>query len=533
MLPISRPLRALAALLLGAGAAGAQPRTVDVLIRGGTVVDGTGSAERRADVGVSGDRVVFVGDAARSRVAGRRTVDAAGLVVAPGFIDPHTHAAGDLSSAARRGNVNYLLQGVTTVVSNNDGGGTVDVGQTLDAWGREGIGTNAALYVGHGSVRGRVMGMSDAAPTPAQLDSMRALVRRAMAEGALGLSTGLYYAPGSYATTEEVIELAKVAARAGGVYDSHMRDEGSYTPAGVVGSVNETIRIGREARLPVHIAHIKALGTDVWGQSDSIVKVILAARAAGVEVTADQYPYVASGSSVGASLLPRWAEAGGNDSLRARIADPATRARLVADMEANLRRRGGAASLLISSTRDTTILGRTLEQVAAARNVPPVEAAIQIILAGGASVASFNMQESDLRTFMKQPFVMTGSDGSDGHPRKYGTFPRKLRTYVYDQKVLTLPQAIHASSAMTAQALRIRDRGVLRPGAFADVIVFDPATIADRATYEKPTELAVGMRYVLVNGRLAVEDGRPTGTLAGRALKRSEVVPVQKEPARR
>jgi N-acyl-D-aspartate/D-glutamate deacylase len=377
------------------------------------------------------------------------------------------------------------------------------------------------------------MGMSDAAPTAAQLDSMRALVKRGMDQGALGLSTGLYYAPGSYATTEEVIELARIAARAGGIYDSHMRDESSYTPTGVVGSVNETIRIGREAGLPVHIAHIKALGTDVWGQSDSIVKIITAARAAGVDVTADQYPYVASGSSVGASLLPRWAEAGGNDSLRARIADPATRARLVADMEANLRRRGGAASLLISSTRDTSILGRTLEQVAAARGVPPVEAAIQIILAGGASVASFNMQESDLRTFMVQPFVMTGSDGSDGHPRKYGTFPRKLRTYVYDQHVLTLPQAVHASSQLTAQTLRLRDRGVLRPGAYADVIAFDPATVADRSTYEKPTELAVGMRYVLVNGKLAVEDGKVTGALAGRALRREGVVPVQKEPTRR
>jgi N-acyl-D-amino-acid deacylase len=538
------PLRALAALaalvalaalaaLLPAARLAAQSRAVDVLIRGGTVVDGTGSAERRADVGVDGERVVFVGDARAAGLTGRRTIDATGLVVAPGFIDPHTHAAGDLSNAARRGNVNYLLQGVTTVVANNDGGGTVDVGKTLDAWGRDGIGTNAALYIGHGAVRGRVMGMSAAAPTPAQLDSMRALVQRGMAEGALGLSTGLYYAPGSYAATEEVSELSRVAARAGGIYDAHMRDEGSYTPAGVVGSVNETIRIGREAGLPVHIAHIKALGTDVWGQSDSIVRIIRAARASGVDVTADQYPYVASGSSVGASLLPRWAEAGGNDSLRARVADPATRARLVADMEANLKRRGGAKSLLISSTRDTSILGRTLEQVAAARNVPPVEAAIQIILAGGASVASFNMQESDLRTFMVQPFVMTGSDGSDGHPRKYGTFPRKLRTYVYDQKVLTLPQAIHASSALTAATLRLRDRGVLRAGAYADVIVFDPATVADRATYEKPTELATGMRYVLVNGRLAVEDGKPTGTLAGRALRREAGGPVRKDAATR
>jgi N-acyl-D-amino-acid deacylase len=464
-------------------------------------------------------RIVFVGDAAKARLRAARTIDATGLVVAPGFIDPHTHTQDDLSSPARRGNANFLLQGVTTVITNNDGGGPVDIGATVAAWTTGGIGTNAALYVPQGSVRRAVMGMSAAAPTPAQLDSMKALVRRGMAEGAIGMSTGLYYAPGSYATTEEVIELAKVAAAAGGIYDSHLRDESSYT-VGLLGAVREAVRIAREARIPVHISHIKALGTDVWGRSDSVIAIVDAARAEGLEITADQYPYTASGSSVGASLLPRWAEAGGRDSLRARAADPATRARLVAEMENNLRRRGGDSSLLITGGRDTAIVGRTLAQVARARGKPPVEAALEVILAGDASVASFNMQEADIEAFMQQPWVSTGSDGSGGHPRKYGTFPRKLRRYVYDKPVLTIEQAIEASSARAARQLGLADRGVLAVGQAADVIAFDPATIADRATYEKPTELATGVRWVLVNGKIAVENGTPTGVLAGQVLKR-------------
>jgi N-acyl-D-aspartate/D-glutamate deacylase len=348
---------------------------------------------------------------------------------------------------------------------------------------------------------------------------MRALVERSMNEGALGMSTGLYYAPGSYASTEEIIELAKVAARHGGLYDSHLRDESSYT-IGLIGAVNEAIRIGREAKLPIHISHIKALGTDVWGQSDSVIVIIKRARAEGIDVTADQYPYVASGSSVGASLLPRWAEAGGRDSLRARVADSATRARLVKEMENNLRRRGGAASLLISSTRDTTILGKTLEQISTERHRSPVEVALEIVQQGDASVASFNMNERDLENFMVQDFVMTGSDGSAGHPRKYGTFPRVLHEYVFTNHLLTLPQGIRRSSALTAATLRIPERGLLKVGNYADVIVFDSATVVDRSTYREPTRLADGMRYVLVNGTLAVDQGKPTGVMAGRALRR-------------
>ncbi|MFL5614425.1 MAG: amidohydrolase family protein [Gemmatimonadaceae bacterium] len=492
----------------------------DLLLRGGTVIDGTGAPARVADVALRGDRIIFVGDAAKANIAPKRTIDVRGLIVAPGFIDPHTHTQGDLASAAlrRRANLPYLMQGVTTVVTNNDGGGDVDIGKTYASWTTNGIGTNAALFVPEGSVRKAVLGMSDAAPTPAQLDAMRALVRRGMESGAIGMSAGLYYAPGSYASTEEIIELAKVAASAGGIYDTHLRDESSYT-IGLIGAVNEAIRIGREAKIPIHISHIKALGTDVWGQSDSVIALIRAARAAGIDVTASQYPYDASGTSVGASLLPRWAEAGGRDSLRARIADPTTRARLTTEMENNLRRRGGASSLLISSTRDTSILGRTLEEVATARHESPIAAALQIVQQGDASVASFNMNAKDIEKFMVQDFVVTGSDGSDGHPRKYGTFPRVIREYVLNKRILTLPQAIHRSSAFTAATLRIPQRGILAAGNFADVIAFDTATIADRSTYREPRLLATGMRYVLVNGAVVIDQGHYTGAMAGRPLR--------------
>jgi len=506
-------------------AAGAAQQRVDILIHGGTVVDGSGGAPRAADVGIQGDHIVFVGNAATARVTAGRTIDAGGLVVSPGFIDPHTHTGGDLSSARIhdgvpvRANIAYLTQGVTTVVTNNDGGGPVDVGRQLAAWKQNGIGTNAAVYVGQGSIRGTVVGPRAVPATPAQIDSMKKLVTRAMDAGAIGMSTGLYYAPGSYATTDEVIELAKAAAAKGGIYDSHLRDESSYS-IGLIGAVNEIIRIGREARIPIHISHIKALGVDVWGQSDTVIALLKQARASGIDATASQYPYTASGTSVSASLLPRWAESGGGDSVRMRLTDPAARARIIPEMEENLRRRGGASTLLMTSTRDSTILGKRLDAIAKARGVSPVEAAIQIILNGGSSVASFNMNEQDIEKFMVQDFIFTDSDGSDGHPRKYGTFPKLLREYVFTKHVLTLPQAVRRSSAATASFLGFQGRGMLAPGYFADVIVFDPATVSDKSTYEQPTLLSVGMKYVMVNGTLAIDDGRYTGAMAGRVIGR-------------
>ncbi len=493
---------------------------LDLLIKGGTVIDGSGSAPVKFDVGICDDRIVFVGKSARFKVDAARTLDSAGMIVAPGFIDPHTHTLEDLSNPKTSGNENYLMQGVTTVITGNDGDGPFRVAQTLEKWEQQGIGTNAALLVGQGRVRGEVLGAGDVQPTIEQLAQMKNLLAQAMDEGAFGMSTGLYYAPGSFAKTEEVIELAKVAAKKGGVYDTHMRDEGSYS-IGLLGSIRETIRIGREAKIPVHISHIKALGRDVWGQSRQAVRIIKQARAAGIKVTANQYPYTASGTNVTAALVPRWAEAGGNAELLKRIRDPQIRPRLVVEMEANLKRRNGAEAILITRSRNQELVGKTLGAIAKELNKSPVETALEIVEGGGASIASFNMSESDIDYFMKQPFVMTGSDGSSGHPRKYGTFPRKLRQYVFEKKLITLPFAIRRSSALTAETFRIPERGYLRVGYFADVIVFDPKTVADRATYEQPETLATGMKYVIVNGKIAVDEGKYAGILAGRALRKT------------
>ena len=520
LVPVSHVFPALLALL-GAAPAAPPADTVALLIRNGTVYDGSGAEGVRADVGVQDDRIVFVGDAEASDVHGRREIDATGLIVTPGFIDPHAHAQGDLGSEDRdrRESLDYLMQGVTTVVVGNDGGGTFDIAGERAKFETRGIGTNSALLVGFGSVRGEVLGMEDRAPTAAELERMRGLVDQAMRDGAVGMSTGLFYAPQSFSTTGEVVELAKVAARYGGTYDSHLRDESSYT-IGLLGAVAEAIDIGRQARIPVNISHIKALGVDVWGQADSALALIEAARAAGQQVTADQYPYDASGTSVNASLLPRWAQAGGRDSLLARMDDPDTRARLVADMEENLRRRNGPEALLITGGEDEGIVGKTLAEIAAERGVDPIEAALQIIRAGGAGVGSFNMNGTDIETFMKADFVMTGSDGSDGHPRKYGTFPRKVREYVLDRPVISMAEMVRKSTTLPAQVFGLQGRGTLARGAYADIAVFDPATIRDQATFVEPTKLATGMRYVLVNGILAVDGGEPTHELAGRALRR-------------
>jgi len=486
---------------------------LDLLIRNGSVLDGSGSPAIHADIGIAGDRIVLI-EPHIARAA-KRTIDATGLVVTPGFIDPHTHTAADLSDPKRAHNEPYLTQGVTTVVTGNDGDSPTNIAATLAKWKQQGIGTNAALFIGQGTVRREIMQMSDAAPTPAQLEQMKSLVAKAMDGGAIGISTGLYYAPGSYATTEEVIEVSKVAAQHGGIYDTHIRDESSYT-IGLLASVRETIRIGKEAHIPVMISHIKALGADVWGQSTQVIALIDDARKAGLNVTASQYPYNASGSSVVASLVPRWAEADGK--LVQNLSDPALHDRLVQEMTENLVRRGGADSLLMTSSKDKSILGKTLAQIAKERHESPVDAAIQISANGDSSVASFNMKDADIEAFMRQPWVMTCSDGSNGHPRKYGTFPRKLRDYVFDKPVITLPFAIRSSTSLPAQTLGLKDRGLLKQGYFADVLVFDPRTIRDLATYESPRVLATGVRYLTVNGQLAVDNGALTSTLAGRPL---------------
>lgn len=511
------------ALLAFPALAGAQQDTVDLLIAGGTVHDGSGGPGRLADVGVRGDRIAFVGPTPTGTVA-RRRVDATGLIVAPGFIDPHTHAYEGLPrlSRERRHNLSSLMQGITTVVLGADGRGPFDVARVLAESEAAGLGTNTYALVGFGTVRSHVMGASSAAATPAQVDSMRALMTKAMREGAYGVGSGLFYAPQSYATTEEAIAVISAAKPFGGVYDTHQRDESSYT-IGLLASVRETIRIGCESGLTANVGHIKTLGVDVWGKADSVLGIMRDARARGCTVTADQYPYTASGTGLSAALVPRWAQAGGRDSLLARIADGAARDRMLVEMRDNLRRRGGDSSLLLigGSTNARQYVGRTLKQVAAERGLPAVETALAMIVEGAdMSVASFNMTEEDIETFMRDPYVMTSSDGSSGHPRLFGTYPRKLRRYVLDKPVITMERMIRASSGQVAATYGIAERGELRAGWHADVIAFDPRTVRDEATYTEPTKLATGMRLVLVNGRVAVSDGVPTDTLAGRALRR-------------
>jgi N-acyl-D-amino-acid deacylase len=512
-------------------ASSSRPESVDYLLLGGTIVDGSGSAPRPADVGIRGDRIVFIGNASAAHLRAAHTIRAKGLIICPGFIDVHTHADGYLADPARRSNLNYLMQGVTTVVTGNDGEGPIDITATLDKWQKGGMGTNVALLTGFGTIRRAVMGMVAADPTPAQLHKMRAYVRDAMRQGAFGLSTGLFYAPQSFSKTPEVIALAKVAAQYGGYYDTHMRDEDSYS-IGLLGAIDETLRIGREAHILVHISHIKALGPAVWGQSLPAIAKINAARAAGQQVLACQYPYTGSGTSLPAALLPPWAHEGTPEQVTARLADPAQRAKLLAAITENIQRRGGANTLLFTSRRMPELFAKTLAQVASAQRKSPPEAALAILQTSSREktmnqlgLISFNMSEADIDRFMVQPWDMTCSDGSPGHPRLYGTFPRKLRVYVYQKKLITLPFMVHVSAEEPADMLGLRHRGLLREGYLADVIAFDPATIADKATYEHPEALSVGMRYVFVNGVLTVAAGKYTGALPGLALRHTAKIP--------
>jgi N-acyl-D-amino-acid deacylase len=517
------------ALAVPHGAAAPQDEA-DLVIRGGTIYTGD-AAPFRGDVAIRGDRIVYVGPKAPGTAA--KTVDATGLIVAPGFIDPHAHVNDALASGdpAARLVLPFLTQGVTTAFIGVDGSGDPDVARTfgvtsagvpgavagLEQSSRD-FGINFATYVGLGAVRAKVIGAADRAPTPAELGQMTALVDTAMCQGALGLSTGLFYAPQSFAKRDEVVTLAKAAAARGGVYDSHIRDESSYT-IGLKGAVEEALAVGRDARIPVHIAHIKALGVDVHGQAGAIIAQIEAAQKAGQIVHADQYPWSASGTGLSAALLPRWAQDGGRAAMLKRFDDSAAMARMRPEMAENLRRRGGPASLLITSG-PAGFEGKTLEQVAKDRAIDPVDAAILILKQREAGVASFNQDEADIAAFMKRPWVVTSSDASQGHPRYYASFARKYATYVKDKAVIDLGTFIRQSTATPARMFGLEGRGELKAGAFADVIAFDPATFAPRADYARPTLFSTGMRFVTVNGALAIEDGAPTGLAGGRPLPR-------------
>ena len=513
----------LAAALAACGGGAGEP--YDILLRGADVLDGSGGAPAPADIGIRGDRIEAYGDLAGA--TGTVELDLGGLYLAPGFIDPHSHSGEGLADPEASEAVALLAQGITTVFINPDGGGPVDLAAQREILLDHGIGVNAAQLMPHGSVRGEVLGMADRAPDAEELDRMRALVRAGMQEGAFGLSSGPFYAPGSYSETSELVELARIAGEFGGVYTSHIRDESDYT-IGLEASVAEVVTVAEEGGLTGIVTHIKALGPRVWGLSESVVGMIAAARGRGVSVFADQYPYEASSTGLSSALLPRWAQAGGADSLQARFADPATRERIRLEMVENLDRRGGADRIQIRDyAPDPALAGWFLSDFAAAWELDAVEAAIRILEQTSPSITSFNMNEEDIRRYMVQPWTMTSTDGrlprfgaGLQHPRTYGTFARKIRRYVLEEGVLELPAAIRSMTALTADVLGVDRRGTIELGAFADVVVFDLETVRDLATYEDAHQLSEGMVHVIVNGEFAIRGGTPTGARAGRVLRR-------------
>jgi N-acyl-D-aspartate/D-glutamate deacylase len=495
--------------------------TGDLFIRGGLLVDGTGTVPRRADILVDDGRIAAVLEPGQPAPDAGRVIAAEGLIVAPGFIDPHTHASEDLASddASRRANLPFAFQGVTTVVVGNDGAGSPEIARQAQAARQRGIGTNVAYLVGFGPLRRALLGMEDRAPAPGELTAMRAATRQAMCEGAWGFSAGLYYVPQSYSQTGEVIALASEAGRLGGYYDTHLRDESTYSVT-VTGALDEALRIGKEAGLPVHVSHIKALGPAVWGQSAVMIERIETARARGQRVTADQYPWDASGTRISAALVPRWALEGGLSALRQRLADPAQAKRVRDGLVAGLARRGGAQRLLLTGAIGGADVeaGQTLAEYSAARGLDHVSGAIAILKQGDARVASFNMDEADIAAFARQPWVVTGSDGSSGHPRKYASFPKAYQDLVKGDQGMSLARFVQRSSAQTASIIGLTDRGMIRTGLAADIVVFDPAEYEARATYRSPRALSAGVRYLLVNGTVMIDQGEYRGTLPGQPL---------------
>lgn len=503
---------------------GAGSARYDVVFQDGRVLDGTGTPWFRADVAVAGDTIAAVGDVDPSRA--ETVIDASGLYVAPGFIDPHTHAPGSLDEAELSAARPILAQGLTTLTANPDGGGAVDLAEQREELLADGLGVNVAPFIGHGSVREEVVGMEDRAPTSSEMDRMRELVDRAMQEGAFGLTSGLFYTPGSYAETGEVIGLAEVASRYGGLYKSHIRDESTYS-VGVVAAVDEVIEVAREADLPGVVTHIKVLGPHVWGYSSALVHRIERARSQGVEVWADQYPYTASATGLGSALIPRWAQDGGQDSLVARLDRPAARDSIAAAIVTNLDRRGGADRLQFRRYEENpAIEGKTLADVADSVGVSPVEMTMRLVRTGSVGVVSYNMTEKDVRRLMRQPWTMTSSDGclvprGEGvpHPRCYGAHPHKIRKYVVEEDVLPLSRAIRSMTGTPARLLGLEDRGRIEVGRVADLAIFDLDRVRSPATFTDPHRLAEGMVHVMVGGRFAIRDGDFTGLRAGRVLR--------------
>jgi N-acyl-D-amino-acid deacylase len=532
-----------------------QPETLDVVIRGGTVYDGTGAPGRRADVGIRGDRIAGVGDL--SGVPARTTVDASGLAVAPGFINMLSWSTESLLVDGR--SQGELREGVTTQIFGEGssmgpltpvmkeraieqmGDLKYDITWTtlseyLATLEKRGVSQNVASFLGATTVREYVIGLEDKKPTPIQLDAMRALVRQEMEAGALGIGSSLIYAPAFYASTEELIELCKVAATYRGKYISHMRSEGNR----LLEAVDELIRISREAKIPAEIYHLKAAGQANWGKMDRAIAAIEAARKQGLEITADMYTYPAGATGLDASMPP-WVLDGGYEAAYKRLADPGIRKKIAAAIRTpsddweNLYLAAGSADrvLLVEFKSDALkpLTGKTLAEAAKKRGEDPVDTIMNLVLEDRSRVGTvyFMMSEENIRKQIVLPWVSFGSDASSmapeppftkssAHPRAYGNFARVLGKYVRDEKVLSLPDAIRKLSGLPATNLELDRRGFLKEGMFADVVVFDPARIADRATFENPHQYAVGVRHVFVNGAPVIRDGEHTGAKPGRAL---------------
>ncbi|CAN5572397.1 D-aminoacylase [soil metagenome] len=509
------------ALLLTLTFTALEPAT---LIRGATVYDGSGKPGVVTDVLLDGNSIKKIGK--QEPGPNQRVIDGTGLVVAPGFIDMHTHSdTGLLGINVEEGRANtpYVVQGVTTIVTGNCGLGPTDTAaffKKLD----KGAGSNVIHQVPHNSVREKVMGNVNRAPTTEEQHKMEQLVDQNMKDGAWGFATGLIYNPGTYAKTDEVVALAAVAGKHGGHYASHIRDESG----GLLDAISEAINVGKQASCPVHISHIKCSGTAHHGKSAGAVALIEKARKDGMKVTADQYPYIASSTSLRATLVPSRYREGSHKDLVARMDDPETGPKMKADIAKSLKERGNGNLIQIARyAPHPEWQGKRISDVAAAEKRQPIDIVMEIERNGGAQIVNFGMNEEDVRLFMKQPWVATASDGSNQkpgdtvpHPRSYGTFARKIGKYSIEDNVIPLEAAIRSASGLPADILGFTDRGYIKEGYKADVVVLDPATYRDVATYEKPHQLSTGVKWLFVNGQLVIEDGKhKPDVLAGRPLR--------------
>jgi N-acyl-D-amino-acid deacylase len=517
---------AFAALLALLAFGPAQTAPYDLLLRNGRIVDGTGSAWFIADVAIRGDTVAAIARGIEGPAV--RVIDLEGQVVAPGFIDIHTHARRGINEVPTA--PNYVRQGVTTVIEGPDGSSPLPLGPFLAQMERLQKSVNIASFVGQGSIRDAVIGTINRKATPEEIQKMAGLVEQGMKDGALGMSTGLFYVPGTFTPTEEVIELAKAAGRLGGMHESHQRDDA----AKLADSVNETIAIGEKGQLPTQISHAKVVGVANWGRSTEMLALVDRARARGVDVTIDQYPYTASSTSVSSALIPAWVLEGGRQAALARLKDAGSREKAKGGIAMMIRdERGGGDPKNVQFANcgfDPTLAGKTLADLTKARGMAPTirnaaEVVMWIVEQGGCQGIFHAMSEGDLVRILKHPATMIASDGeipifgrANPHPRSYGTFARVLGRYVREQKALSLEEAIRKMSALPAARLGFADRGVLKAGLKADIVVFDPATVKDTATFTKPHAYAEGFSRVIVNGEVVFENGEMTQARPGQVL---------------